>query len=147
MAKLSDLLTDSKESGVYLLERSVAVAEVKRLAKQHDLVCFVIDGKSVRGKDQFLMQAATALKFPDYFGYNWDAFADCLTDMEWHKRDGFVILYDNFDPLAANERNEFEVALEIFKESSEFWRGQGKLMIVLLSGNPENAKGLLQVSL
>jgi len=147
VTKLSDLLTDCKDSGIYLLKGTAAASEAKRLVEQHGLAFFVLDGKIVHGKDQFLKQAATALQFPAYFGYNWDAFADCLTDMTWFGADGFVILYDNFDPFAENERDEFGVALEVLQEAAEFWRSQGKLMIVLLSGAAENVKGAPSISL
>jgi RNAse (barnase) inhibitor barstar len=146
VAKLLDLLTDSKRSGVYRLEGPAAVNKMKRLVEQRGLAFFALDGKIVHNKDQFLKQAAAALQFPDYFGNNWDAFADCLTDMEWHEADGFVILYGNFDFFAERERDQFGVALEIFTESAEFWRSQGKLMIVLLSGAAENAKGVPSIS-
>jgi len=115
--------------------------------EQHGLAFVVLDGKIIHGKDQFLIQAAAALQFPDYFGNNWDAFADCLTDMNWFGADGFVILYDNFDPFAENERHEFGVALEVLQEAVEFWRNQGKLMIVLLSGAAEKVKGAPSISL
>ena len=147
MAKLADLLTDAKRSGVYRLEGRAAVNDLKRLAKQHSLAFFALDGKIVHNKDQFLKQAAAALQFPNYFGDNWDAFADCLTDMEWHEANGFVILYGNCDPFVKNEREQFGVALEIFAEAAEFWRGQDKLMIVLLSGRSNILEAVPSISL
>lgn len=147
MTKLSDLLTDCKDSGVYLLEGSTTVSQARDLVERNGLTFLVLDGKTIHGKDEFLKRAAAALQFPDYFGANWDAFADCLTDMSWHQADGFVILYNDFSPFAEQARDEFRVALEIFRESAEFWRSQGKIMIVLLAGTPENAKEVQAISL
>jgi len=37
-----------------------------------------IDGESVMTKDDLLTELSTALRFPDYFRRNWDAFEECL---------------------------------------------------------------------
>lgn len=35
---------------------------------------------------------ATAMKFPDYFGNNWDAFDECLADLEWLSGGGYCLV-------------------------------------------------------
>ena len=43
-------------------------------------------------------ETAAALQFPDYFGENWDAFDECLSDMDWLPVSvGIVLVID--DPL------------------------------------------------
>jgi RNAse (barnase) inhibitor barstar len=42
---------------------------------------YVIDFKNVKGHFDMFEIISTAMEFPDYFGNNWDAFWDCLTDM------------------------------------------------------------------
>jgi hypothetical protein len=37
-----------------------------------------IDGRASRTRAAFLDEAARALRFPDYFRRNWDAFNDCV---------------------------------------------------------------------
>ncbi len=128
------MLKDPATSGVYLLQESPSVTHLEKISRERGLAFFHIEGQDVRDKDQFLQQTALVLRFPEYFGNNWDAFADCLTDMSWHETGGFVILYDHFDSLAEGSPREFEIALDIFKESSEFWRNQGKAFFVLLHG-------------
>jgi RNAse (barnase) inhibitor barstar len=132
--RLSDMLKDPKTSGVYMLEESPSVEHLEKLTSERGLAFFRLEGQEIRDKDQFLKQASLALRFPEYFGNNWDAFADCLTDMSWHETDGFVILYDHFDSLAAHSPRDFEMALDIFKESTEFWHNRGKALFVLLYG-------------
>lgn len=134
MKRLSDMLKDPGSSGVYLLEESPSVEYLEKLTSERGLAFFLLEGKEIHDKDQFLKQASLALRFPEYFGNNWDAFFDCLTDMSWHETDGFVILYDHFDSLAAHSPREFEMALDIFKESTEFWHNRGKALFLLLYG-------------
>jgi RNAse (barnase) inhibitor barstar len=140
--KLSDVLEDPAGSGVYLLGAGVSTEGLEKLARKTGLALFVIEGREIRDKDLFLKQTAAALNFPEYFGNNWDAFADCLTDMSWHEATGFVILYDGFDALAEHSPTDFDTALDIFKESSEFWRSQGKAVFVLLRGKSMHAANL-----
>jgi hypothetical protein len=37
----------------------------------------------VQGKEELLDRVARGLSFPDYFGRNWDALIDCLSDLSW----------------------------------------------------------------
>ncbi len=134
MKRLSEMLKDPGTSGVYLLEESPSVEQLDKLTCERGFAFFHLEGQDVRDKDQFLKQVARALGFPEYFGNNWDALADCLTDMSWHEKDGFVILYDHFDSLAQYSPRDFEMALDIFKESAEFWHKRGKALLVLLYG-------------
>lgn len=38
---------------------------------------------NVQGKEELLDRVARGLSFPDYFGRNWDALIDCLSDLSW----------------------------------------------------------------
>jgi RNAse (barnase) inhibitor barstar len=145
--RLSDLLKNSETSGVYLLEESASVQDLEKSCKEQGLAVFHLEGRDIHNKAQFLKQAALVLRFPDYFGNNWDAFSDCLADMSWHEADGFVILYDHFEPLAKHAPQEFEMLLDLLKESTEFWRDQGKAVFVLLHGESMERSDLPQVHL
>jgi len=46
---------------------------------------FYLDGKKINSKQTFLKQAAEAMKFPAYFGANWDAFDECITDLRMYR--------------------------------------------------------------
>ncbi|GAA4363009.1 hypothetical protein GCM10023088_05340 [Actinomadura verrucosospora] len=47
-----------------------------------DPVRAAVDGHACRTRAAFFREAARALAFPDYFGHNWDAFLDCLRDLD-----------------------------------------------------------------
>ncbi|WP_155371096.1 barstar family protein [Catellatospora vulcania] len=40
-----------------------------------------IDGRACRTRSGLFAEFARALRFPDHFGHNWDALADCLRDV------------------------------------------------------------------
>jgi RNAse (barnase) inhibitor barstar len=134
MLKLLDVFKDFKASGVFRLEGEISAEELSKIARQHGLAFFLIDGRKIKNKEQFLKDSAKAMNFPDYFGANWDAFEDCLTDMSWHEAKGFVILYDNMDSFAQHSPDQLKVALGIFRDTVEFWRSQKKMFFVVVHG-------------
>ncbi len=147
MSKSTDILQDQQASGVYLIEGPFRVSYLEELARAHSLTFFHVRGAEIDGKDRFLSQAAADLRFPEYFGHNWDAFEDCLTDMSWQEADGFVVLYDHIDALVQKSPEDFATALAILKEAAEFWRNQGKSFFALLSGTGNERWGLTSVKL
>ena len=82
---------------------------------------FYLDGKKINSKQTFLKQAAEAMEFPAYFGANWDAFDECITDLTWCPAQRYVILYDHADIFAQAEPTQYQIALDIFNSAKEYW--------------------------
>lgn len=145
MERLSHMLEDPGASGAYFLEESSSMSPVEIICREKGLAFFSIDGRNIDDKDAFLKEAALSLDFPEYFGNNWDALADCLTDMSWHEAEGFVVVYKHFDALADHSPEDFAAALDIFRESADYWRNQGKAMFILFCGKGPRPGDLQQV--
>ena len=95
---------------------------------------FHLEGQKIEKKEQFLNHAAVAMKFPSHFGNNWDAFYDCLTDMDWVETEGYVIYFDHTDAFAAHHESQLETVVELFQDAVDFWKSEGRPMLVVLSG-------------
>ncbi|MEQ6342139.1 MAG: barstar family protein [Gammaproteobacteria bacterium] len=146
MNGLSLFLRDSEAAGMYLLDTAIAVVDIEKEVERCGYAFFYLEGEGVLGKEQFLGQIARAMDFPDYFGGNWDALEDCLTDLSWREAPGYVILYDHFDVFAEQVPDQFETALEILDASVEFWRTQGRPLFVMLRGKGGPEWGLKLLS-
>ena len=53
-------------------------------------VCRVVRGHKATTKPAFFDECAAAWQFPYYFGENWDAFEECLTDLQWLPAEAYV---------------------------------------------------------
>src|SRR5438552_17320122 len=53
------------------------------VANEKHAACRVLRGHKCRTSDQLFDEFGAALQFPEYFGENWDALNDCLTDLAW----------------------------------------------------------------
>lgn len=137
MKSWHQLFTRPENSGVYSAGRK-SLPAIRKAATNAGLTVFRIDAVAVTGKQEFLDAANKALRFPDYFGSNWDAFEDCMTDLSWHKADGFVVLLEHWDRFADNAQAEMNVARNIFQDASQYWKEQGIPFFVVLMESGES---------
>jgi hypothetical protein len=115
MGKLTDRLLDASRSGVYRAARADEIVDAARGSKLSVVRIAFAD------KDTLLKNLAAALDFPDWFGGNWDALEDCLSDLSWHKADGHVLLFEEVKPS-----DDLGVLIDVLRSSAEFWAGRGQ---------------------
>ncbi|MFG2777494.1 barstar family protein [Streptomyces prunicolor] len=78
-------------------------------------------GGEARTLDSFFSMISSRLDFPEYFGRNWPALKDCLTDLEWLPADSYCLVFRNSDLLFADEPIERRAFLHTVKLSAEEW--------------------------
>lgn len=117
-----------------------------RWREQHPETAVVrIRGGKSRHVGAFFDEAAAALQFPYYFGENWDAFWDCLTDLSWLPGAGHLLVVDEADQLLADAPGDFGVALRELDEAHVRWAGQPGLTVAfstVLACPPDSATAL-----
>ena len=126
-------------SGVFTVEAQRIARDLVRRARNDGLFVAFVEGQAVSTKQAFFEETACGLRFPDYFGWNWDAFEESIQDLEWLPAKGSVLVFNHFDRLATAEPREWAIGLDILEESAGAWRRAGKPMLVLLRGPKEAA--------
>lgn len=114
MGELIQLLQDASRSGVYRAARADEIIEAAagggiRVAKM-----------PYAGKPVLMKTIAAALDFPDWFGGNWDALEDCLSDLSWRKAAGHVLVFEQ-----ARAGDDFGVLVDVLRSAAEFWAARG----------------------
>jgi hypothetical protein len=115
MGKLIDRLQDASRSGVYRAARADEITDAVRGSK------LSVAKIAFAEKKTLLKNIAAALDFPDWFGANWDALEDCLSDLSWRKADGHVLLFEHAKP-----GDDLGALIDVLRSSAEFWAGRGK---------------------
>ena len=87
MGKLLQRLHDPARSGVYRVARPDEVLDATRAGRPR-LSRVSLAGAT--GKKELLARLAQGLQFPAWFGANWDALEDCLTDLSWLEADDML---------------------------------------------------------
>lgn len=68
-------------------------------------------------KSLLLRLISAALRFPEYFGFNWDALDECLADLSW-LAPGEVVIWHEAVPLSS-EPQELSRYLAVLKNAQQ----------------------------
>ncbi len=125
-------LLDAAHSGTY---RATRARETHAAARAQGLRIARIACTGLGGKAALLRELAAALRFPAWFGGNWDALEDCLTDLSWMPAPGYLILIQCSGRLA---HDEFAVLRDVLDASAQFWSAHGKPFYAVFVAGPES---------
>ena len=125
------LLSNPERAGVYHLpatrRRTVELA-ARKLHYSHDHL------EIQKGMDinTVLVRIGEVLHFPDWYGANFDALNDCLTDPECLPGKGHILTIDGCEHLLASDPDGCATLLEVFAAAIDDLRRTGVSLWVLL---------------
>jgi RNAse (barnase) inhibitor barstar len=129
----------SGASGVFRVAGALRPARLRTLAHLHGLRTVDADCGPAGDKRGLLRAIARALRFPDYFGYNWDALEDCLTDLDWLDARGTLLILSHADRLAGRAPRALAVALDTLEDAATYWAEEGRPFVVLVQAGARGA--------
>ncbi|MEU6091232.1 barstar family protein [Streptomyces sp. NPDC047085] len=82
-----------------------------------------VDLDGITGKAGLMDRVASALALPDWFGRNWDALADSLSDHtvwpEGAVEQGLLVVVRGWRPFAERNPDEWRTAQDVFAEAAD----------------------------
>lgn len=90
-------------------------------------------GGPLRRKRDLLRALAASLKFPNYFGYNWDALEECLRDLSWLPDGETIILLHEQMPLA--DERQRATYIDILRSVQQVHHGRLRIIFPANSAN------------
>ena len=123
MTSLGSVLRAGSAGGVHRWSSALDVAYVRGVVRRSGWAFAHLDGARVTTVGELHQSLAEALGFPDYYGHNLDALADCLSDCPGTQ----VLLWDDWGVFAAAEPRVSAIALELLGSSrvTTLLRGEG----------------------
>lgn len=128
----ADWLKDTHRAGVFHL--SADARELAGAAAAAGLMLIYIDIGQVHDKQDFLADAAEAMRFPERFSRDWSAFASGLKDLGWLQAKGWLVVLEKSKHFCSGHGDEFKDAMQAMSAAADYWRGQGKPFWTLIAG-------------
>ena len=128
MSKLLQRLRDAKRSGVYRASDARAIVDATQGSD--------LDVVAIEAAAKHFEAIAKALAFPDWFGANWDALEDSLSDLSWRKGAGHVLVFRSHP--AGDDRG---VLIDVLGSAAQYWAARGKPFFAVFI-DPDRKLGL-----
>jgi RNAse (barnase) inhibitor barstar len=80
-----------------------------------------VRGTKSSDEARFFDELAAALQFPYYFGENWDAVWDCITDLNWLRGLSYLVIFDSAEYLLSESDRGFQVLLDELTDAHALW--------------------------
>jgi hypothetical protein len=85
--------------------------------------------KSLPDAATLFASLATSLQFPEYFGHNWNALDECLTDFHWLSPGAVGIVHGDL-PLASQPTDR-DLYLEVLSHAEMAWPARGRELVIV----------------
>ncbi|MFF8898627.1 barstar family protein [Streptomyces lydicus] len=136
------VLDGSTPPGVLTWPAGRPVADALAAARDAGWTGAVLELADVADKAAFMERCARALRLPEWFGRNWDALADCLTDLSWCPADrGRLLVVTGWQGYAAAAPDEWSVVESVLADAVGHWRDTDTgLAVIMARGRPRKGE-------
>lgn len=113
-----NLLENASASGVFHLP-ATQQSTIETAARHADFCVLKVDIVRHPSTEDVLLQLGSALDFPSWYGGNFDALYDCLTDPDWQPAKGHVLFINGITRLRAAHPVDFVTLIEVLQAAAE----------------------------
>jgi hypothetical protein len=133
-AQIIDLFAGKLDPDVYQLASPIDSIELAALSRDAGAKLFYIDGQQIGDLDSLFHQFAIVMQFSDYFGHNWDALWDSLTDIDVDDDRQQIIVLDRLNDFVRDNPQQWPILFDICQQIVEYYRDTSTPMSILVRG-------------
>lgn len=76
--------------------------------------------------------------FPDYFGRNWNAVDECLSDLSWLPSKAFCCFFIGSSQSKKEDKRIYDLLIDIFKCAGNVWKERGVIFKLICLSEIKN---------
>ena len=105
--------------------------EIEKIARRHGSRLLPVDLSHAGSRELVLHTLGQALAFPDWYGANFDALHDCLSDDEWRSPHGSIVLLNGLATLHQAAPETYTTLLEVLSSAAQATDARYPLCLLL----------------
>lgn len=146
-AQIGRMFAGDMAPDVYHLVTPIALADLAQLSRENRTNLYYIDGDRISDRMSLFQQFATVMGFSEYFGHNWDALWDSLTDFDADVAERQVIMLDRLDNFEHDNPQQWSILLELCHQIVGYYHDTATPMYIAIgSKSPQlTAAGLMPI--
>lgn len=88
-----------------------------------DFAVRILRGKKMHTLQSLFNEFGAVLQSPSYFGENWDAFNECINDLEWLPAKGYILNIMSANEVLSDEHDEtdFDIFIRQLVDAGKDW--------------------------
>ena len=153
MSSILDFIRYSEETIFIWSDRVSNLWNIFDKSRKKTDAIWHIDGSKCRTKHGIFQEFGTVLSFPGYFGNNWDAFEECVSDLNFgftHTYNNHYLIIENAISLKNLDSKDCDILLNILHRCESQWnfgrdRKRGVYKILLCCGGREKQRDVLDL--
>ncbi len=104
----------------------IYTTENKMVELANENKSYILEGNKMQTRDDLFFEVSYKLKFPNYFGNNWNALDECLQDLEWIDDTKINIVIKDYGLiLNLDHSDEKTIFMSCIKDADDYWRLDG----------------------
>ncbi len=139
MKKQSEWEFDLNHTSIYpihIMNGTSGRKSIERQATKQGYRLFKLQGSSITDRNTLFHHLAKQMHFPDYFGNNWDALEECMSDLtDWQPAKGYVVIFEDAALFCKSAPNDFLTFVDIVVEIFDDWGHERVPLLLLLEGD------------
>lgn len=138
------LLHGTARAGLYYLPPSQQPL-LPEMATNAGLKLLSADLGDSKDSREALRQLGKACRFPKWYGVNFDALHDCLTELDWQRGRGVALQISGLDRLGQSDPDACSTLIEVLQSAASI-RSAGKHPLWILLNSPATGVACLPVT-
>lgn len=114
-----------KEQLINIIQHHQLNTYISTIDAKHEHSVIEIDCEKCLNEDMLYTELKKKLRFPNYFGWNWDALDECMRDLMWFDEEYIIVVWNNPERLLEQDEEGREIFLHmVFSIEKEWQNGE-----------------------